>query len=520
MAVVLGDLLDHAAKLNPAGGVVAADSTVHSWAALDVAANRLASWLVRQGVGAGDRVAVLHPKSVSSFVAVHAIVRCGAIMVPFDPLGPKESVEAVLDFCEPAAIVGAAEVLAVRAPTFAASGRAHLVLSGDSSKLVGLGVDEDLIFALSDAMDTDLIDLPEVRVSDPAYIIFTSGSTGEPKGILHTHGSAMAYAQNALTAHGLTTGDRVAGTSPLHFDMSTLELYVTPLAGATAVTITEGALRFPASLSQRFEDTGITVIYAVPYQLRQLSMRGDLVNRNLSALRQISFGGEQFSPGALHELAHALPPAELINVYGPAETNGIVSHRWPPHPTNVNEVPIGTTWPEVDVRIVDESFDDVGVGDPGELLAASPSQMTGYWRRPDLNEHCFVSANDRRWYRTGDIVQSDGHGVLHFLGRADTRVKVRGVRLELETIESVLSDAPGVESAVAGVQEDAQGIQHVVAWVLALTGEELLVDEIRRWCSARLPSSAVPSEIRIVDSFASTQTGKIDRKSLREGLTD
>lgn len=516
---VMGELLRFGAVVNPVGGVLDADSTLHPWAQLDNAALGLACWLVDHGVGPGDRVAVLHPKSVSSFVAVHAIVRCGAIMVPLDPRGPKQSVEAVLRFCKPRALIGSADTVAARASRYVATTDVLLAVSGDLSPLDNLAITPDRLVSLAVAMASPQVDLPLVEPDQPAYIIFTSGSTGEPKGIAHSHASALAYAHNAVKIHGLLPTDRVAGTSPLHFDMSTFELYACPLAGATAVTVTEGTVRFPATLSQQLQDARVTVVYAVPYQLRQLSLRGDVANRDLSALRQISFGGEQFSPGALQELAHSLPPAELLNVYGPAEVNGVASQRWDPHPVDLAAVPIGTAWPGVDLRIVDEDLVDVSPGESGELLATCDSQMIGYWLMPDSNEQSFVFEGDRRWYRTGDIVRKGADNLLYFLGRADTRVKVRGVRLELETIETVVGDAPGVQSVVVGVREDDQGIQYVVAWVLPLGNQMLSADELRRWCVTRLPSSAVPSEIRFVDDFAQTRTGKIDRKLLRQSLS-
>jgi acyl-coenzyme A synthetase/AMP-(fatty) acid ligase len=144
--------------------------------------------------------------------------------------------------------------------------------------------------------------------------------------------------------------------------------------------------------------------------------------------------------------------------------------------------------------------------------------MAGYWQRPELDERCFVERGGQRWYRTGDIVRADTDGVLHFLGRSDTRVKVRGIRIELESIESVLSDAPGVDSAVVGVSEDANGIQTIVAWVLLEGTAELAKDDLVRWCATTLPGSAVPTDIRQVTSFSQTPTGKIDRRTLRDSL--
>lgn len=518
MVTVLGELLTNAATIGPNGGVVATDGNLHTWESLDRAAAHVASCLRSNGVGKGDRVAIVHPKSVWSFVAVHAVVRCGAVMVPIDPLGPPEAVDATLRGCRPTAIIGETATIKARAAAFVRESAPLLIVNEENAPAASIDSEPQNIVLLEEALVTELVAMPTVAPRDVAYIIFTSGSTGEPKGITHTHQSAMAYVRNALEAHGVTSTDRVAGTSPLHFDMSTLELYVVPLAGATAVTITEGELRFPASLSKKLADAKVSIIYAVPYQLRQLCGRGDLANRDLSALRQISFGGEQFAPAVLEEIAHTLPPAELLNMYGPAEVNVVIFHRWPPRPTGLTSVPIGRPMAGVDVIIVDEDLEQVQLGEQGELLTACGSQMQGYWEKPEVNRRCFVDRNEKRWYRTGDIVHVDDGGLMHFHGRADTRVKVRGVRLELETIETALSDMPGIDSSVVGIDEHADGLQVVVAWIQPDGTTDLTVEEIRQWCKKRLPSSAVPTDIRMVESFASSPTGKIDRKALRSTL--
>jgi len=491
--------------------------------------DHLAAALVGHGVRPGDRIAVLHPKSHWSFVAVHASMRAGAVWVPLDPMGPIEGIDAVLEACRPTAIIGAEQTIRARASRWLERRDPLVVATGDDLQALEAVVTnpvlsvEHIAHATDDA-DVDDTTLPDLTPSDPAYIIFTSGSTGEPKGILHTHRSGLAYVENAVATHDLRPDDRIAGTCPLHFDMSTLELYAAPAAGSSIVVVTEAELRFPVSLSKRLETTASTIIYAVPYQLRQLCQRGALDQHDVSAVRQVGFGGEQFAASALDEVMTAFPTAEFLNVYGPAEVNGVVSHRFPPGAPVVDGVPIGHAWDGIDLRIVDEELVDVSPGDDGELLVASPSQMTGYWERPELNERIFVEADGRRWYRTGDIVCAGPDGLMWFRGRADTRIKVRGVRLELETIESVLSDAPGVDSAVVGV-EDVEGVQRVISWILPNrddldAGGASRVDpnELRRWCAMRLPDSAVPGDVRFVASFPSTRSGKIDRRAVRAEL--
>ncbi len=499
-------LLPWAARHFPMSGAITASGTFIPWPEVDARTAALAALLADAGVGGGDRVAVLHPKSVQSFEAMHAAIRLGAIAVPLDPLGAVAGIEAVLDQVGPAVVVGSEDTLSRLAGTW---------LARNHTPTIALPpLDEPLEVRRRPQ------DLPApIEPTAPAYLIFTSGSTGRPKGILHTHRSAMAYATEAVRRHQMDESSRLAGIPPLHFDMSTLELYAAPLAGATIVDISEAELRFPASLTQRFERDRVTHLYAVPYLLRQIQERGALDQRKLDSLVHISYGGETFPPGALTELMRCLPHATILNVYGPAELNAVMSHQQDDPPEADTEVPLGDCWQGVDLCVVDEDGHAVSVGTKGELWISAPTCMTGYWNETELTDRSFVSrgAALAPWYRTGDIVVGSPDGSLRFLGRRDNQVKVRGVRLELEAIEAVLTDAPGVEHAVAGLAADGADV-HLVAEVVLRPGAALDQRAIRRWCSTRLPAVAIPEQVVAVDHFPTTASGKIDKRAVRSSL--
>lgn len=515
--VVIGDLMSAAAVFGQGqGGIVDLDGVVVSWDDAAVVARNVAQRLVAHGVRPGDRVVVAHPKSAVSYLAVHAVALAGAVMVPLDPLGPAASLATVVRAVDAQVVIGAAATLAQRLGDVLDSFSVVIATGNIETLGAGCAHDSDIVAwdeaAAPQKVSGEPPELPQVRPDDDAYIIFTSGSTGIPKGLMHTHASCLAYARAAVGFHRLDTTARVAGTSPLHFDMSTLELYAVPLAGATAVTIGEVEQRFPATLSEHLSREHVTHFYCVPYQLKQLMLRGDLDNHDWGAVQQIAFGGEAFDASAVEALGVAFPHAEIVNVYGPAEVNGVVTSSLGRAPARLDTVPIGHGWDGVTLKIVDGGGEVVEADGEGELWVDSPSTMRGYWRRPDLDDSLFVLDGRYRYYRTGDVVRRLADGTLVFVGRRDNRVKVRGVRLELEEVERIIAEIEGVAHAVAVVQRGTDG-EHVMIWAVPDGGRPTL-QQVRRHCAGRLPPSAVPQEILWTTELPVTATGKIDRHAV------
>ena len=258
----------------------------------------------------------------------------------------------------------------------------------------------------------------------------------------------------------------------------------------------------------------------MPFFLRQVTDRGAIDKRDLHQLRLVMYGGEPYPPRALRALMELLPWVRVSNIYGPAEVNECAFHDIETPPADDAQIPVGRPWNGATVRVVDETGADVTFGTPGELLVSATTAMREYWRQPDLTEsRLHARADGPPWYATGDIVAQDADGLLWFHGRRDHQVKVRGVRLELEAIESVLTDAPGVAHAVAGPVGPSGDAAHIAAVVVALDELPIDVDSIRQWCVERLPSVAVPHHISVSPGFPATASGKIDRARVRAELS-
>ncbi len=528
----LADLVPAAAQRFPDRPAIAAGTGDLSYDDVLTLTQQLAAGFAGRGVERGDRVVLSMHKTADSYLLIHSLLAVGAVVVPLDPLMPVSAAHDLLRSIGPASVIvdqAAEQRFGLRGQHAVPLPRG-LFTVGPMAEIEVSGADDaspSASIAIEDFWTEPSSDWPLVAVSpdDPAYVIFTSGSTGAPKGITHTHRSGLAYARLAVETHGINPTDRLAGLPPLHFDMSTLELYAAPLAGAAIVPIGSAELRFPATFSERSEHEHITIWYSVPFQLRQISERGAIEQRDLSSLRHVIYAGEAFSMPALVRLMEQLPHSRFTNAYGPAETNVCTVYELTSLPTN--GVPIGRPWGDVVIRVAEPGIEpstaadliDVTDGDLGELWVRAESTMVGYLHRPDLTaERCLADAAGT-WYRTGDLVRRDPEGELWLAGRLDHQVKVRGTRLELEAIEAVLVANPDVSEAVVAPATAGPTIENLVAAVV-LDTETLDHRSFRRWCLSRLPQVAVPATVSVWDDFPLTSSGKIDRSTVRRALLE
>ena len=494
------------------------DGAELSYAALVRATDVLAGFLLQAGVKRGDRVGVFMPKCLEMPVALYGVMRAGAAFVPLDPLAPAARIRTMIADCGIRVLLSAPSMQRALTAVVDADSGVRCVVG-----LPATGLPQRPCFEWQEVLASSAPGRRAVRIlqDDLAYIIYTSGSTGTPKGIMHTHRSGLAYAELAAALYGLEPEDRLSGHPPLHSDMSTFDFFAGPLAGATTVLIPEEVTKLPASLSQLMQDEALTVWYSVVSALVQLSARGVLAARDLSALRWVLFCGEPMPAKNLRALMQSLPSARFSNVYGPAEVNQCTYYHVPEAPRDDNlSVPIGRVWANTEELVIDEQGAAVTRGDVGELLIRSATMMRGYWNRPDLDARAFhrqpAAGGAAVHYRTGDLVRLQPDGNYLFLGRKDRQIKSRGHRVELDEVEAALASHAGVEEAAAYAVPDEEIGHRIGAAVVPAPDAVLDAAELRAHVRALLPPPAVPSSISLVATLPRTPTGKIDRSRLAE----
>ena len=358
--------------------------------------------------------------------------------------------------------------------------------------------------------------LPEPLPESLAYRIYTSGSTGLPKGVDVPHRAVGNFLASMAETPGLVEGDRLLAATPLSFDISVLEHFLPLVTGGTVVLARPGSTSDPEALAQQLDTSNARFFQATPTTLRPLldtPWRGE-------GLR-LGSGGEPLAA----DLAEALVArsGELWNLYGPTETTvwSSVDRVRPGEPPTLGRPIAGTT-----LHVLDRDGQRLGVGAVGELHIGGVGLARGYHRRPATTAERFVPDpwSDRpgsRLYATGDRVRRLGDGRLEGLGRLDSQVKVRGVRIEVGEIEAALHRLPEVADAVVTVAQgqDSADETRLVAHVQATEGAEVESRSLRDALLVELPRPLVPTLYRVLATFPRTPSGKVDRVRLARQAT-
>lgn len=484
--------LERAAQLRPdAIAIEGPGDTRLSYERLHSHVQALAAHLLAIGVRAGDRVAILGDKSIAMVTAIHGILRAGAAYVPLSSDWPAARVEHILRDTDARAVIADR----AHAPMLSQVTHASIIWTTSED-----GTDESLPRLPAHAAAAPPA-IPEPTTTDLAYIIFTSGSTGVPKGVMHTHGSALAFVKWAADELKIHPHDRISSHAPFNFDISTFDIFVSTLAGATLVLPAPDVQSVPRRFLAWLEDARITTSYSVP-GVWVAGLHHDGTRLHHPELRRIIYAGEPMAPKHVHLLQRALPRAEIYNFYGPTETNVCTAFQVPRLDPDAlpASIPIG----------IAVSGDHAMVED-GELLIAGDSVMCGYWGREPLPPGHF--------YRTGDLVAwDDALGGYVFHGRRDGMRKIRGFRVELGEIEACLLRHPAAAEAIADVDESDPMHHSVVAFVVPANGVAGNAIALKKHCAEHLPPYMVPRIIWRTE-LPRTPTGKVDRMALKKQLT-
>ncbi len=524
MAYLLHHLLIESAQRYPDNEALRFKGESLTYAELDRLTNQVARALQAAGVQRGDRVGIYVQKSFASVISIFGILKAGGIYVPLDPKSPAKRLAYITRNCDVRVLLTASNklsqmegILALDTPI------EHVVMTDDGDAALPAGVQ---VTPWQEVRALDGAPLPDDGTieTDLAYILYTSGSTGDPKGVMISHRTIFTFINWCYETFGITPDDRVTSHAPIHFDLSTFDIFVTIKAGATVVLVPERASIFPVNLVRLLQDEQVTVTYMVPSILSMMVNYGKLAKHDLSRLRIVLFAGEVFPIKYLRGLVAAIPHADFYNLYGPTETNVCTYYKVQPgdlDPQRTQPVPIGKACENIDVFALDEHGQRITApGVEGELWVRGSCVAQGYWGDPEKTARGFVRNPlqphyHETAYRTGDIVMLDEDGVNWiFIGRRDHMIKSRGYRIELGEIEAALYGFEGVkEAAVVAIPDDLLG-NRLKAFVVPLEKNGLSVKELQSYCSQKLPLYMVPESIQFLDALPKTSTGKVNRTEL------
>ncbi|MFH8562536.1 amino acid adenylation domain-containing protein [Streptomyces sp. NPDC017988] len=494
----IASLFDEQAEASPRSSAIAWRGGSWSYQELAERARRGATGLRTRGVSSGEVVAVVINRSPDAVATVFAILYAGATYLPLDPDYPADRLARILDEAEVR--------VAVSAP-----GERLEVPDG-----VAVVTSEEL-FAHTDESDEQW--WRSRGPTDAAYVIYTSGSTGAPKGVVcpHRGQTRLAYDTGDLR---ILPEDRVLATTNLTFDISCYEMFATLMNGACLVLVGNEELLDSKALEALLRDQRISVMWLSTGVFHQ---HAHAAPGMFASLRCLIAGGDTVGPRAVRAVLRNGRPEMLLNGYGPTENSSLsTAYCVQELSEQAENVPIGTPVAGSTAYVVREGGTIAEPGETGELWVGGDGVALGYLKDPEKTADRFI--NDE-WtpqevrstlYRTGDMARWRKDGVLEYLGRRDRQIKIRGYRVELDEVESVVSAHHDVRQAAVGVVGKGAG-ELLAAAVVPHSGRgQDLSRRLHEHVRDRLPSYMVPAHIALVNTLPLTSSGKVDRRKLAD----
>jgi len=454
---------------------------------------QVAALLHREGVLAGDAVALTLPRGSEQVIAVLGILAAGACYVPIGINQPVARQERIHQRANIRYVLTDAHHIPTLMP------------------LVAKPIDIAEAASLS-----PILTLTPCQPDDTAYVIFTSGSTGEPKGVEISHRAAANTLDDLNHRYVVNPDDRVLAVSALDFDLSVYDLFGLLGVGGVVVLLGEDGRRDATTWLQLVHEHQVTVWNSVPVLLDMLLIAAESDGRRLP-LRLAMVSGDWIGLDLPARLAHSTTSARFIAMGGATEAAiwSNICDVEVPLPEQWRSIPYGRPLSNQCYRVVNAQGHDCPDWVPGELWIGGAGIARGY--RGDLRRtaECFVEHDGRRWYRTGDMGRYWPNGALEFLGRRDRQVKLRGHRIELGEIEAALLVQPGVRQAVALV------VGQPPILMAALVGDAIHeTDALRTALHKLLPDYMVPAHWRQLDALPLSANGKVDYRALAEQLAE
>ena len=493
--MTMSDIISRHARTAGAAVAFRDGPLTRTWAELDERVSRMANVLAGHGVGVGDRVAVLGLNSVALVEAMAATLRVGAICVPVNFRLVAEEVAYVLTDSGATVVVADAGFAPVVA---AARERAPAVTA-----VVILG--EDLAARRT---------YPEVPVDDgaPAFLMYTSGTTGRPKGAVLTHRNLLLHSFSSIAHGGVGSDDRIGlSGAPLFHIAGVSGFHLNLVTAATTVLSPSGGFD-PVATVDLLERERVSSCFFVPAQWAAICAVPGLADRDLSALRRISWGAAPASTTLLRTMIDAFPQAEVVTAFGQTECSPVTCVlRGEDSIRKIGSV--GTPMLNVEVRVVDDDMVDVVPGEVGEIVYRGPLVMSGYWNKPEETAEAFRGG----WFHSGDLVRQDEDGYFFVVDRKKDMIISGGENIYCAEVENVLAAHPKIaEVALIGVPDARWGEAPLAVIAPRDPADPPTAADVDAYAREHLASYKRPRDVVLVAALPRNPSGKVLKTRLRE----
>ena len=361
--------------------------------------------------------------------------------------------------------------------------------------------------------------LPELSPSDAAYLFFTSGTSGVPKGVLGCHKGLSHFLKWQREEFGITAEDRAAQLTGLSFDVVLRDIFLPLTSGASLHLPDDSTDAASSNILSWLDRERISILHTVPTPA-QTWLNYVPEGVSLRSLRWVFFAGESLTDSLVLRWREAFPASgKLVNLYGPTETTLAKCFHIVPDEPAYGVQPVGRPLPETQALVLGSANHLCGIGEPGEIVIRTPFRSLGYINAAEEQQARFIRNPfthdaDDLLYRTGDRGRYQPDGTLEILGRLDEQIKIRGVRVEPEEVNAILSRHPLVAGSIVVSLKDHQGENALAAYVVHDTSDSINVAELREYLAQKLPPALVPTYFVTLEKLPLTANGKVDRRAL------
>jgi amino acid adenylation domain-containing protein len=494
----------HAAK-KPNAIALSYNDISLSYGILNKYANQLAHCLLAAGANVGTMIAICLDRSVDMVISILATLKIGAVYVAIDSDHPKERVDYILEESK-------AKILLTQQRLLKNYSHLDTIISFDrdwSTIEKFPSVNPELVF----------------HPSCLAYLLYTSGSTGKPKGVVVSHLNLLHAYSGWKEIYGLENQhDSHLQMANFAFDVFTGDMIRALCSGGTLVLCPREILLQPEKLYELMIHQHITCAEFVPTVLRRMLEFIEATKKTLSFMRLLICGSDNW---AIHEYSRLQqicgPQTRVINSYGLTEATIDSTYFEDPlsaqHYLQDDAVPIGKPFPNTQIYILNAQLEPVSDGMMGEIYIGGAGVAQGYWSRPELTAQKFIkdpfssNPNDRL-YKTGDLGRFLATGQIELLGRSDTQIKLRGMRIELTDIENALNHHEAIRESLVTLTRDGANHKRLLAYIVLEQGLIPNAGDLRNFLQTKLPRYMIPSWFVKLERIPTTANGKLDRKAL------